>query len=335
VVDDKPDTSMDNLQFAREFSKVKNGSSLSVTPPADRKGQQQNRGRTGKPEKPGVPQTRVSVSTSASSTTGGDADDDMSPIDSPKRTGIPMTGDVSDMLEAPALPASTLRITGTAETPSTNKQKHDNFKPAETKKQRQQRLKREENKARVKEAEQQRKVLLEKQLHTAREHERQEARKSKPAAPAANPWTKAPLADKTNGAQPQTQKPSGAPAAAGLLDTFEPHSQPSSSNQPKQSGKPTEKNWANNLPSEEEQMRILNAMSSENDWTTVSSKKKEKKRDAKSGADTVSEASSSGIPPSKPATIQEQQQQKPAAYTSPPGPITTEQRHPLDSDWPA
>ncbi|KMU91826.1 hypothetical protein CIHG_09566 [Coccidioides immitis H538.4] len=108
----------------------------------------------------------------------------------------------------------------------------------------------------VQEAEMQRRALLEKQLHTAREHERQEAAKSKPPTSNASP--------------------------AALLDTFEPGTKDatlkSKDNKNNKGSAAAPKNWTDDLPSEEEQIRLLSAMSSENEWTTVSNKKRDRRR---------------------------------------------------------
>jgi hypothetical protein len=302
----KVNDEVDNKDFAMRLSKVKNGTPIV---PATKNGQSKkdrrlqkannNQQGNGNNEVPGS-----HMSTRSSSTAGADADDDMSPATSP--VIAPATGDVSDMLEAPADGPSVLRLTGSVQEKK-KQQKAQSFKPVETKKQRQQKAKNEAKRLQVEEAEKQRRVLLEKQLHTSREIERREASKSKPPVPSTNAWATKNTSENTNDvATTSTNNNSN----TDLLDTFTPV--PSS--QKKQNGKakpsrplqpnvqqqnlPTQTseapstsnakagNWTDELPSEEEQMRILGAMSSENEWTTVPSRKKDKKA-AKENGDAV------------------------------------------------
>jgi hypothetical protein len=223
------------------------------------------------------------MSTRTSSTTGADADDDLSPFGSPLADATVPATDVSDMLEAPAPGVSVLRLTGVAENERKKKQKPEAFKTVETKKQRQRRIKNENKKLMVEDAEKQRRVLLEKQLHTARENERQEIARAKPVT--SNAWKNNP-GHASNGAQSVRENHS-----TPLLDTFDlgfqplpatlrgaSPSTPASADDTRPLGSSTQESWAEHLPSEEEQMRLLGAMSSENEWRTVSNKKKEKRK---------------------------------------------------------
>ncbi|KAJ9316436.1 hypothetical protein DTO271D3_3241 [Paecilomyces variotii] len=260
-------------------------------------------------------------STRASSTTGADADDDLSPAGSPK---VPAAGGVSDMLEPPAPSASVLRLTGSLES-APKKQKQQAFKPVETKKQRQQRLKNEERKRQTQEAEQERRKLLEKQLHTAREAERREAARSKKPAPV-NAWNTNTASTATNGAS----KP--APIQdPGLLDTFEVKTPTASTAAPSASNDSKQGKWAQELPSEEEQMRIL-GVSSSDDWTTVSSGKKGKKK-ADKADEGVSDASVPEAP--APSSFVEPKLPKVEKTYLPESFRTGKKNHPLDSDWAA
>ncbi|EER28034.1 hypothetical protein CPC735_033700 [Coccidioides posadasii C735 delta SOWgp] len=311
------DEGMSNLEFAKQFSKVREGNAIATgtSKKATPAPQPVSRPMTGGSDAPG--------STSASSSmTGGDADDDLSPIGSPV---IKPAGDVSDMLEAPAPGASVLRLTGSIEDEQKAKKKtkkSDGFKPAETKKQRQQRIKRENNKRMVQEAETQRRALLEKQLHTAREHERQEAAKSKP--PTSNAWAPTAL---MNG----VKKTESSPAA--LLDTFEPGTKDatlkSKDNNNNKGSAAAPRNWTDDLPSEEEQIRLLSAMSSENEWTTVSNKKRDRRR-ANNPGGAMSDTSTSDAQVVKP-------EPEPVVKSRPhvEEKTWTEQGHPLDSEWAA
>lgn len=296
-----PKGDIDNYEFARQFSKARNGDIITGKAKASAKAP---RAQAPKPAtRPlnggrGDVEHESSASISASSTAGADADDDLSPISSPAtKPKASAADDISDMLEAPQPAAGVLRLTGSLEDQTKKKKRTDTFKSVETKKQRQARIKRENNRQMVEEAEAERKNLLEKQLHASRSHERREKTKSKSKPQTPNAWA----SDTPTQAQAANgvSKPS-----AMLLDTFEPASQPTkpvesenippSSNQAASGKKGSAasnsavKNWADNLPSEEEQMRMLSAMSSENEWTTVSSRKKEKRQPTIS--DTSSEA---------------------------------------------
>ncbi|EFR01575.1 hypothetical protein MGYG_04578 [Nannizzia gypsea CBS 118893] len=286
----------DNYEFAKQFSKARNGTPLAAKakPGAGTKIKKQQQAKQQKPQQ--QEQQALTngdshanhVSTAASSTTGADADDDMSPINSPR---VKPAGDVTDMLEEPAPAASVLRLTGDLEDAQNGKKKkqQNSFKSVETKKQRQARRKREEKNEMVKQAEKARRAMVENQMHTAREYERQQA-KSTASSPPANAWKPVPALSpatngNTNGNGTSTKQPSVMP----LLDTFEPTpAQPT----PTQTGS-GKKPWIKDLPSEEEQMRMLNTRSSENEWTTVSNRKKEKR--SKGTTESMSEASSSEV----------------------------------------
>lgn len=308
--DDQPDEDVDRKEMARRLAAIKNGASPALAPSSKSQ------------KKKAKKATQLESGSHASSTTGADADDDLSPAASPEvNATIPSAGYVSDMLEAPAPGASVLRVTGNIES-EPKKQKVQNFKQVETKKQRQNRLKNEARKQQVQEAEEQRRKLLEKQLHTARDLERQEAARSKP--PTSNAW-------QTQGAKPAVNGSSqpalaAAPAAAApvqLLDTFEPSA-----------AAPAQKKWDQNLPSEEEQLRILGASGVDDDWTTVSSKKVNKKKGGKAD-ESVSEASASESQPAPVAPVPVEPRVTVTPTYLPDILRSREKGHPLDSDWAA
>ena len=258
-----------------------------------------------------------SLSTGASSTTGGDADDDMSPVASPplaasSTAASSKSGDVSDMLEPPRPGPSILRLTDPVNpVPSARpKPANKSFEPAETKKQRQQRIKREAHRAQVEEAEKERRRLMEKQIRGARmaEGTSVQSRTSAFKPPAGNAW----FPSSSNPSTEAVKAPAAEPPS--LLDTFEPKVGPTPSSaravgpaphtsikgpdiftedspDPIGVAKDThrersdegltasgrdEKDWANDLPVEEEQIRLI--QDSEDSWTTVS--KRDKKKNA-------------------------------------------------------
>lgn len=309
--DDKPDEEIDRKEMARRMAGMKAGPS--APSPAPTKSQKKNKKKAGQLDP---------SDTRASSTTGAEADDDLSPAASPSvNATVPSAGYVSDMLEAPAPGASVLRVTGSVET-QPKKQKAQTFKEVETKKQRQQRLKNEARKQQVQEAEVERKRLLEKQLHTAREAERREAARS--AAPAANAWqTKEAPAAKANGAShPVPVAAAAVPAASvDLLDTFEPSAPP--------------KKWQQNLPSEEEQMRLLEAANGDDEWTTVSKAKKQPKKKSGKTDESVSETSASENQSAPAAPVPAEPRVTVTPTYLPDILRSREKGHPLDSDWAA
>ncbi|KAJ5450190.1 uncharacterized protein N7458_006639 [Penicillium daleae] len=230
------------------------------------------------------------------------------------------SGSHASSTTGPSPGASVLRVTGNIESEA-KKQKAQNFKQVETKKQRQNRLKNEARKQQVQEAEVERRKLLEKQLHTARESERQEAARSKP--PTSNAWQTQGAKPAVNGSSQPAATPAPAAAPVQLLDTFEPST-----------ASPAQKKWDQNLPSEEEQLRILGASSVDDDWTTVSSKKVSKKKGGKAD-ESVSEASASESQPAPvaPAPIEPRVTVTPTYL--PDILRSREKGHPLDSDWAA
>ncbi|KAL1962844.1 hypothetical protein VTN77DRAFT_9119 [Rasamsonia byssochlamydoides] len=317
--DDDEEEDINNKEFAKRFAAVKNGVSVldSSKTRSKEKRVKKAAAAANTLESGGSELSESHVSTRTSSTTGADADDDLSSAGSPVvNATVPSAGDISDMLEPPAPGASVLRLTGSMESQA-KKQKPQAFKQVETKKQRQQRLKNEARKQQVQEAEEQRRKLLEKQLHAAREAERREAARRQPASPAPNVWnTSKPVNNAGNGA-PKVTVNHNVP----LLDTFEPE-KPSSEAVRQQDSSSTG-SWAQDLPPEEEQMRILGVTENEDDWTTVSSKKGKKK--GPKAEESVSDASAS-------------ETQAPTEWVAPkvspmPIPDTRGKGHPLDSDW--
>lgn len=319
---EKPDEEIDNNEMAKRFAAVKNGApQVGTDSSKSQKSKKKKATSAAHLEGGSSDRSGSRVSTRTPSTTGAEADDDLSSTESPAvNASVPTAGHVSDMLEAPAPGASVLRVTGSMET-EPKKQKPQSFKQVETKKQRQQRMKNEARKSQVQEAEEQRRKLLEKQLHSAREAERREAAKAKPATPT-NAWQ---TKDKpnTNGVQNAPQS-----LQAGLLDTFEPET-PSA--QPTQTA-PDSKKWAQGLPSEDEQMRMLGASNGQDEWTTVSSKKMKKK--GGKADDSVSETSASESQ-STPAPAPVQPKVTVTPTYIPDVLRSTGKGHPLDSDWAA
>ncbi|KAL8718754.1 MAG: hypothetical protein Q9225_004151 [Loekoesia sp. 1 TL-2023] len=279
---DDQEKDIDNREFARQMSGLKTGSSLART-----EGSRKQMRKAGKqaelplnsfdalsPDTNGMSGSKDL--SNASSTTGADADDDLSPATSPPLGATPTatSGGVEDMLEAPSKGPSVFRLTGVEEP----KRQPKSQKPAqepETKKQRHNRRKNEEKKLAREEAERQRRVLLEKQLRTAREAEGRPARNGMGSAPTTNAWTK-PSAGLTASQQAPSAVTNGP-----LLDTFDGHATTATNGQPHTSqdvSMADMKAWHNEVPSEEEQMRILSEMEGSGGWNTVAKGGKSKKK---------------------------------------------------------
>lgn len=282
--DDAMSHDIDNAEFARQLSGLKAGTLLNKPAVAE----------TRKAKKPGKreeappvlvnglnhavdgPQSRNGVST-ASSTTGADADDDLSPAVSPEfgATQTPTSGgDVSDMLEVPKQGPSVLRLTEPAEPQVTRQPRPP--KPVveqETKKQRQNKKKNEERKLAREEEEKERRIRLEKQLRTAREAEGRPAKNGlgSSQAPVAKAW------DKPDG-EAASKYSSLTANNDTLLDTFD-QTPTVAKNAHSEGGKGNSANpeWRSELPSEEEQLRLLTELDG-NGWNTVKKNNKAKKK---------------------------------------------------------
>jgi hypothetical protein len=330
-----PTTSEDvtnNADFAREMTVARTGTQFAG---AGKSGMSKKEQQTQKHEslRPTDGTDSPSLSTGASSTTGADADDDLSPVASPglaatSTAATSKSGDISDMLETAGTGPSILRLTDpTNPIPQARgKQPNKTFAPAETKKQRQQRVKREAHRAQVEEAEKERRRLLEKQIRGARMAEGSSAqtRTSAFKPPAENAWFS------SHGHQVTEATNSSHDALPSLLDTFEPKLEPersvtsttrtapfasvTSRNVPKDDGRRPKREgvgavdegvantaaapanndngWTEDLRFEEEQMRLI--QDSEDSWTTVS--KRDRKKTSKLLGNTENENSeASGV----------------------------------------
>lgn len=276
------DDEIDNKEFARQLASVKAGTSLTnigkaVKPPRTVKQSRLNGAGSRGPETV-VPD--IKDQSGNSSTTGADADDDLSATNSPD-FGATRHGDggVSDMLEASAPGPSVLRLTESTkpQRPSVPKQSklaevHEN------KKQRQRKAKKEAERAAHEQAEKERRVLLEKQLRTAREARGEPAKNGVPvsAPPKSNAWTKPTNGTATDSAPAHEASRSSIP----LLDTFDEASKPAKGNKQNTGVKRDPESAASNSkltdlgwPSEEEQMRMLDEMEG-GSWQMVNGKKR-------------------------------------------------------------
>lgn len=299
--------SMDNQEFAKQMAGLKVGSSLTKPSTASETKKTRKQGKrngaielppNGKANEPTGGAGSPEVSTT-SSTTGADADDDLSPATSPALDGsnsTPNAGGVSDMLEAPAKGPSILRVTSPAEPQPDRqpKQKKAAAPEPETKKQRQRRQKNEAQKAARADAEKERRELMEKQRRTAREAEGRPAKNGLGSAPpTTNAWSK-----------PAGSVESKAPAAAlpvsnsngPLLDTFEenPKTSPSSSATEADGSTANRKPVEQDIPSEEEQMKMLSEIDDDG-WNTVVKGGKAKRKSKAPVHDVEAESFAAGV----------------------------------------
>ena len=285
------DEGMDNEEFARQLSGVKTGTSLKKPATQNETKKTKKQGKrndaiaqvmNGSALKTNGVTSSQDMST-ASSTTGADADDDLSPAMSPDLRATQATTsssmDVSDMLEPATKGPSVLRITEPVNPQPIRQPKAQKAAPEpETKKQRQNRQKNEEKKAMREQAEKERRTLLEKQLRTAREAEGRPAKNGLGLGqlPSTNAWNK-PASGANDSMRTATNQ-----SSVSLLDTFEDTAatgpDPHSANNGINGTSVDAKVWNNDLPSEEEQMRMITEMDSDNTWSTVAKGGKSKKK---------------------------------------------------------
>ena len=300
---DEPEEAIDNKEFAKQMAGLKSGTSLKKADPSgetkkSKKQRRQNESRqtssTGKAVGPIGGASSHEISTT-SSTTGADADDDLSPAVSPGLDASYMennAGGVADMLEAPAKGPSILRLIPSAEPQLERQQKPKRAAPEpETKKQRQNRQKNEEKKAAREEAEKERRVLMEKQRRIAREAEGRPAKNGLASTPPiTNAWSKSgEAAAPTISSKPESSNTNGS-----LLDTFDESSKsfetPSASNT---NGPAVDQGaWGRDVPSEEEQMKMLSELDDDG-WNTVAKGGKAKSKKATAAADELKRPSGS------------------------------------------
>lgn len=332
--DDSSDDNVDNREFAKQLASIKQGTSFNGPKKSDEKKQKsvkqsraQEKDTVVASKKMPAPKAAEKVS-APSSTTGADGDDDQSSIASPEVTAAD-AGDVSDMLERPnSTGPSVLRLTETDK--ATTKKAKAAEKAADTKKQRQNKAKVEAAKIAREEAEADRKVKLEAQRRLARISEGRAAKDGSSFTNAAQPkssaWTAVNGANGVNGTSSSTPASNGDFLPVQPLDTFGATNgnQTSTQDEPKASNTNTStapvaaktNNWVSSLPSEEEQMTLLQ---DDDNWNTVESKKSRKKSKVTSDNDNSSVTSSVTKPQqvvpvtSKPVMIGASKTRRPSA----------------------
>jgi hypothetical protein len=269
------DDAVDNREFARSMAGLKQGTSFTGPKKSEEKKQRSVKQSKAQEIANKVTDDKLSA---PSSTTGADADDDQSPTASPDFHAVD-SGDISDMLEKPAPGPSVLRITNTEEAKRKEK-KAKEPEQAPTRKQKQNKKRAEEAKAMREEAEKERLVKMEVQRRTARIAEGRAAKDGSEFFASKTPATSAWTANNANGGSSNGEAPSMPVQPLQPLDTFEPvnstNGVKATQDPPSQAAKTD--NWKSAIPSEEEQMKMVQE---DQEWNTVSSKKpgKGKKRE--------------------------------------------------------
>ncbi|KAH6961039.1 hypothetical protein DER45DRAFT_184831 [Fusarium avenaceum] len=279
------DDNVDNREFAKQLAKAKEGTKFAA------------KSDGGKQREKSVKQSRANkVAVAAeekesapSSNAGADADDDQSPVTSPEVTpAVAVAGDISDMLEPVPARQTVLRVTS-AEPKKENKKAPKVEAPVESKKQRQNRKKAEAAKAAREESEKERKVLEEKQRRSARVAEGRAAKDGSQFTAAQNKssaWKEG---------APKAPEPATASQTNGFhqpLDTFEKASS-STATAPKTTGS----KWIESLPSEEEQIQLLQ---DDDEWNTVKTKSKKAAKSAPSAGSSDEAAARPAVQPKQP-----------------------------------
>ena len=325
---------MSNKEFAQQLSKAQAGTKLeSAQAQGPSKKERRAAAKAVEGKQNGWEPTGQSTETS--SATGRDGDDDLSPAGSPSAGAISTaptsrTGDVSDMLEAPAAKPGILRLTDVKDSNSKPSSKSSQaFQPALNKRQRQRQREAAANKSFREEADRVHEQKKQAQLRTARMAEGSSNQsKANAFTSKQNAWQSSkPAAEKLT---ENTSKDEAAP----LLDTFEKKDIPTSSGNGAVTSEPlsditnsvpetanintvkkqvgeqttsalaaserenisrprleTKSSWADEV-NEEEQTKWAQDLAQEEKWESVTTKKG-KKKTKKDNGDTSSEASSS------------------------------------------
>lgn len=276
-VDYSSDDGVDNREFAKQLASIKQGTSFAGPKKGEEKKQKsvkQSRAQEAVSETLAKVAATVTAKISApSSTTGADADDDQSPAASPEITAVDAR-DVSDMLEKPSSSGpSVLRLTETDKAVKPNNKAKAPV-TQETKKQRQNKAKTEAAKLAREAEEAERKVKQEAHRRTARIAEGRAAKDGSSFTNATAPKNSAWPAGGANGTNGTPSNHSSEFVAVQPLDTFDAANQTDASKASAPSVSKSSDNWVSSLPSEEEQLSLLQ----DNDnWATVTSKKARRK----------------------------------------------------------
>ena len=260
--EDNDTVDLSTRQFAEQLAKVRNGTNLSAPKSKEQR------------------QKTVKLTGANGSASLSDVDDGVSPAMN--------AGDVSDMLEPTSPGPSTLRLTAPAKAQKEKAARQPKGEVVESKKARQNRLKKEQQRLQREGEEAARKVLEEKQRRAAREARGEPAKNgiavSQP--PTSNAWTA------SKSAQPATEDTASANNGTPLLDTFDAESSASSNGAEPSTAATSTTGTETAHPehdghSEEEQMAMAMKQSEdESGWTTVAVPKKQQKKKPASDGET-------------------------------------------------
>ena len=219
------DGSMTNKAFALELQRAQSGTNLQktkepVAKPGKRKRTQADLPITSSASAAEKTISTAPVPTDTSSTTGIDGDDDMTPASSPRSDPVSTAatsreGDVTDMLEPTPSGPTTLSIVNVETKKQKPKTKSAEYEVAENKKQRQRRLKKEQQKEAVLQSNVAHDIKKQQQMRLARMSEgtSKQTKTNAFSTPVPNAWNKASEVKNTS-AQSAAPPP--------LLDTFDP-----------------------------------------------------------------------------------------------------------------
>ncbi|KAK7976715.1 hypothetical protein PG990_008561 [Apiospora arundinis] len=276
-----------NDEFARQYANAKSGTKFEGPKRDDKKAKSVKQSRAREIE---AQEEKISVPSS----TTGDADDDLSETNSPEVVAAD-SRDVSDMLEPTASGPSVMRITDT-DAVKAKKQKEKKEEIVESKKQRQNRKKAEAAKAARQEEEVERKKLEEAQRRQARIAEGRAAKDGSAFMAAAN---------KESVWKPKAEEEESSKLVE-LLDTTEqkPAAKASKPSAPKPVAAPSniQDSWISAVPSEEEQIKLLQDEDSWNEVTSKKSKKGKKASDSTTNLASTEDLPSTAAPAAAPAT---------------------------------
>ncbi len=293
----------DDREFARQLHNKKTGTV--AAPKSQTASRPKSVKQTHAQEKP--VDSNSDNPTAPSSTTGGDADDDESPLNSPAlgatEVAKAVNGDVSDMLEKPAPGPSVLKINAPTKPVQAKKTKTEApATPTEGKQQKKNKKKAQQAKALKEEAEAERKEKLEKQLKTARVAEGRAAKDGSTflaaQSPSSSAWT-----------APAANANCGNTATAGpkveLLDTYESTSSTPVTKQPAKVFASNETHGSGLLTDDEAVARVMEETA---DWEIVKTKErktrpKKETQEAKENVNLASEKQGKQAPYGTPELI--------------------------------
>lgn len=319
---------IDDKAFAQQLAKAQAGTKLQSA--SQQKGAAPSRAAASlQPKK----SEDILSTAELSSTTGQDADDDLSSVESPQQRAA-SGKDISDMLEAPAAAPKTLRLTNVNDESKKAKQPAKQFEAVQSKKKRNEAARREEQKRLREESD---------RIHEQKKQE--QLRRARMAEGTSNQTKANAFTSTSNAWQNKAQNSSESKVTtAPLLDTFEPSNSssvaPSGVQTASMSNKVPTNNvtslkaevgadvagalaasgreqggsngWADQM-SEEEQLRKLRDQEQDDAWESVTSKKTKKKN--KIETDTSSEASFSVSQPA-PVKVEKPAAKAPAPKTN-------------------